>query len=62
MLKKDILRKHAGESAEQEDTRIRRQYDRLQQIYAKIESLSEEKLQIVEKLFAMKENFIRKLD
>ena len=37
-------------------------YDRIQLIYVKIDSLAEEKLELVEKLFHMQENFIRKLD
>ena len=61
-LKQGLLKKKHGESAEAEEARIRREYDRLQQLYLKIDSLAEEKLEIVKKLFFMQENFIRKLD
>ena len=56
------MRKHPGESSEQEEARIRRQYDEILYMYKQIESLTEEKEEICEKLFLMQENFIRKLD
>lgn len=56
------MRKHAGESADEEEKRIKKQYSDLQQIYERIESLTEEKVEITEKLFLIQENFIRKLD
>lgn len=61
-LKKDLLRKHPGEPVDQETARIQRQYEKLQGLYRRIESLSEEKEEICEKLFLMQQNFIRKLD
>ena len=61
-LKKDLLRKHAGEPVDQETARLQKQYEKLQGLYRRIESLSEEKEEICEKLFLMQQNFIRKLD
>jgi Inhibitor of growth proteins N-terminal histone-binding len=61
-LKRELLRKHAGESAEEEEKRIKKQYGDLQALYERIDSLAEEKIEITEKLFLMQENFIRKLD
>ena len=60
--KKELLRKHPGESAEEEEQRIKRQYADLQTLYEKIDSVAEEKIEITEKLFLLQENFIRKLD
>lgn len=39
-----------------------RLYERLQGLYLRIDSMNEEKIELVEKLFLMQENFIRKLD
>jgi hypothetical protein len=39
-----------------------RSYDEILYMYKQIESLTEEKEEICEKLFLMQENFIRKLD
>lgn len=60
--KKELLRKHPGESVEEEEQRIKRQYSDLQTLYERIDSISEEKIEITEKLFLLQENFIRKLD
>jgi hypothetical protein len=60
--KKELLRKHPGESVEEEEQRIKRQYSDLQALYDRIDSIAEEKIEISEKLFLLQENFIRKLD
>ena len=60
--KKELLRKHPGESVEEEEQRIKRQYSDLQNLYERIDSIAEEKIEITEKLFLLQENFIRKLD
>lgn len=61
-IKKELLRKHPGEAADEEEQRIKRQYSELQGVYERIDSLAEEKIEVTEKLFLMQENFIRKLD
>lgn len=61
-LQVDILKRHPGENQEEEFKRIKRQHDRVYEIYDRVNSLGEEKQKIAEKLFLMQENFIRKLD
>lgn len=61
-LCQEILRKHPGETSEEEVARIRRQHERIQYLYERINSMGEEKQKVAEKLFLMQENFIRKLD
>lgn len=57
-----MLRKHPGESVEEEEQRIKRSYSELQLLYERIDSIAEEKIEITEKLFLLQENFVRKLD
>ena len=57
-----MLRKHPGESVEEEEHRIKRSYSELQLLYERIDSIAEEKIEITEKLFLLQENFVRKLD
>jgi len=52
-LKHDLFRKHPGESKDEEESRIRRKYDEIQTLYKRIDSLTEEKEEICEKLFLM---------
>jgi hypothetical protein len=61
-LKKDLLRKHPGENQSDEAERIVRQKKLLNEKYEEVDSLCQEKLKIVEKLFYMQQNFVRKLD
>ena len=56
------MKRHPGENQEEEFKRIKRQHDRVYEIYDRVNSLGEEKQKIAEKLFLMQENFIRKLD
>jgi hypothetical protein len=58
LLKKEIMKKNVLDN-EAERTRL---YDEISSLYTRIESLSDEKVELVEKLFLMQENFIRKLD
>ncbi len=57
-MKKEIFKK-SNMDDEAARTSLNNQ---LQEIYSKLEALSEEKLAVVEKLFSVQENFIRKLD
>ncbi|TNV81722.1 hypothetical protein FGO68_gene2198 [Halteria grandinella] len=61
-LKKDLLKKRPSETPVEEAERIVRQKNRLNEMYEEVDSLSQEKLKIVEKLFCMQQNFVRKLD
>ncbi len=57
-MKKEIFKKHIID-----DEVLRTEmYDKIQALYYKIDCLTAEKLELVEKLFLMQENFIRKLD
>ena len=61
-MKKDLLKKRPSETPVDEAERIIRQKNRLNEMYDEVDSLSQEKLKIVEKLFFMQQNFVRKLD
>lgn len=57
-LKREIFKKQVFD-----DEHLRTEiYDKIQALYHKIDCLTAEKLELVEKLFLMQENFIRKLD
>lgn len=61
-MKKDLLKKRPSETPVEEAERIVRQKNRLNEVYEEVDALSQEKLKIVEKLFFMQQNFVRKLD
>jgi hypothetical protein len=57
-LKKEIMKKEVFSDENQRNL----MFAQIQKIHAQIEALSDEKLQLSEKLFSVQENFIRKLD